>query len=314
MHGASNFLDLLRSCKARRRMLGMPFTDSRRHVDVRRRLPRDAMWVVALAYVTLFLVDLKGVGLDAHAYWQAWRGPMYTTGPMTEDAYLYSPAFAEALWPFAQLPWPAFAGVVIGAVGVSLAWLLRPLGSGWGIPLWLLGIPEILAGNIFVLLAVATVAGLRRPEAWAVAALTKITPCVGPIWFLVRREWTNLLRCLGAMLAIVGLSLALEPDLWLEWFRLLWTHAGDAGRPLGAPVGAPLAFRLPVGLALVVWGALTGRPWTLAGAMLLCSPVLWLGSLTLLAAIPRMHRADHPAEVQAVPDEVTDIEPELLER
>lgn len=53
---------------------------------------------------------------------------MYGLPPNTADAYLYSPAFAQLIWPLAQLPWPLF--VAAGAVaGFALyAWLLRPLG------------------------------------------------------------------------------------------------------------------------------------------------------------------------------------------
>jgi hypothetical protein len=94
-----------------------------------------------------------------------------------------APRFAQALWPLAVLPWPVFAAMWSALLGVVLVWLLASLGWGWALPLFLDALPELVSGNEFALLALAYVLGIRRPSAWALATLTKITPCLGPVWF-----------------------------------------------------------------------------------------------------------------------------------
>lgn len=257
---------------------------------MRARLLRDSAWIFGVAcaaYAGLY-VWVQGIGVDAHAYWLAWRGPMYTTAPGTPDAYLYSPAFAQIIWPLAQLPWLPFVSIfTVGLAGV-LAWLLKPLGWRWGFPLWLAGLPEIVSGNIFILMAVVAVIGLARPESWAFVALTKISPTVGPVWFLVRGEWRQLVRSLLALAVISGVSLALAPSLWQEWVQFLMSHLGESTGAIGSPLMPPAIVRIPLGLVLLIWAAQRDKRWCIPVAMVLCTPVLWLGSLTLLAAIPRI--------------------------
>jgi hypothetical protein len=252
--------------------------------------------VCVVAFMLLSLGAYRH-GNDAYAYWHAWRADMYTTGPMTGGAYLYSPAFAHSIWPLAQLPWSAFMVLSMLVGGIGLAWLLSPLGLKWGIPLWMAGLPEITTGNIFIPLAVMSVVGFVRPGVWAFAALTKVSVCVGPVWFLVRREWGSLLKVIGVTVAAVVVSAAIAPGLWWEWTQLLLGHLEDSSRPLGSQVIPPLLVRFPIGIAVVIWGALTDRRWSVAVAMLLCSPVFWYGSLTLLAAIPRLRGGSPPAPV-----------------
>lgn len=257
---------------------------------MRARLLRDSAWIfgiVCAAYAGLS-VWARGMGVDAHAYWLAWRGPMYTTAPGTPDAYLYSPAFVQAIWPLAQLPWPLFVSLFTVGLALALAWLLRPLGWKWGAPLWLAGLPEVISGNIFILMAMAAVIGFARPESWIFVALTKISPTVGPVWFLVRGEWGKLTRCALSLAAITGLSVALAPSLWQEWIEFLRNHIGDSTGAIGSPFMPPAIIRVPLGLALTVWAGRENKRWCIPISMLLCTPVLWLGSLTLLAAIPRI--------------------------
>lgn len=259
---------------------------------MRARLLRDTTWIlgVVCAAYALLLVWSQGLGVDAHAYWLAWRGPMYTTAPGTPDAYLYSPAFAQALWPLAQLPWPIFVFLFTVLVGVVLAWLLKPLGWKWAFPLWLAGLPEVASGNVFVLMALVAVFGFSRPAGWAFVALTKITPCLGPVWFMARREWRKLSHSLLSIGLIAAVSAAVAPGLWQEWFQFLAVHVRESAAPIGSPFMPPSIVRIPIGIALVVWGARHNKPWCIPVGMVLCSPVLWLGSFTLLAAIPRLQK------------------------
>lgn len=78
--------------------------------------------------------------------------------------------------------------------------------------------------------------------------------------------------------------------VWLraEWYDFLTQHLVESTGPIGSPFMPPAVLRFPVGVALVIWGAVRDKRWTIPTAMLLCTPVLWLGSLTLLAAIPRL--------------------------
>lgn len=259
-------------------------------INVRQRLPNDIAWIFGLsctAYTVVSLLD-RGFGVDAHAYWLSWRGPMYTTQPGTPDAYLYSPAFAQLIWPLAQLPWPAFAAIVIIGMAALHAWLLRPLPKRWAIPFWLAGLPEITSGNIFIAMAAVAVLGFRFPAMWAFPALTKIAPTVGPLWFLARREWRPFAWSLAGTVVIAVVSFVLSPALWREWYDFLTQHLVESTGPIGSPFMPPAILRFPVGVALVIWGAIRDKRWTIPIAMLLCTPVLWLGSLTLLAAIPRL--------------------------
>lgn len=263
-----------------------------RRISLRERLPRDSVWVLGLSMAGLMvywtLTGQTPIGSDSHAYWLAWRRPMYTVGPSTTDAFLYSPLFAQVIWPLTKLPWPLFAGLVSLTNAALLAWLLKPLGWTWSVPLWLTGLPEVVSGNVDILLALAALEGLRRPITWAVPALTKVAPTLGPVWFLLRREWRQLALAVTGTLVIALPSVLLTPELWRQWLEFLWVHAHESGIALGLRLSPPLLVRLPFALALLVWGAPRERVWVLPVAMLLCTPVLWQGSFTVLAALPRM--------------------------
>lgn len=273
----------------------------KREVNLRDRLPGDvkrilrlAAWAMAVFGVWLTFHGYASVGLfgvDAHAYWSAAKGPMYTTGPATLNAYLYSPLFAQLLWPLAQLPAIVFAIVFSGSDALLLVWLLKPLGWRWALPLYLASLPEVWSGNIFIMLASAAVLGFRHPGTWALSALTKLTPTLGPLWWLVRREWRPLMISVVTVAVLALPSVLLTPDLWWQWIHLLTSNVSESTHPMGAPQLPPLVYRLPVGIALVLWGANRGRRWTIPVGMVLVTPFLWLGSYTLLAAIPRINDA-----------------------
>jgi len=174
--------------------------------DVQRVVLALAIALAAAAYVRLMHDIYRG---DAYFYWSAVHSPslygpaLAAPGP---QGYLYSPAFAQFFWPILMLPWEVFYGIWLALLTVALLWLARPWLSlvlfppvfiTWGI--WLLLIPRhaLSAGNIAILMGLAVVASFRRPWAWAFLLLTKVTPGVGLLWFVVRREWRNLFIALG---------------------------------------------------------------------------------------------------------------------
>lgn len=262
-----------------------------------RRLAMDTAKILGVVLALSWAINcypLRLFGHDSHAYWLAWRSAMYTTAPMTRDAYLYSPAFAQVLRPLTTVPWPLFAVMWSILLGLVLVWLLLPL-RWWAVPLWAVGLPEIASGNVFILLAVVAVLGLRHRWVWTFALLTKVTLGLGPVWFAVRREWRQFGVTMGVTGGVALLSYVLAPHLWMQWIQFLMSHVGASGHPLGSVFGPALLYRLPVALVLVAWGATADRRWVLPVGMVLASPVLWFGTFAVLAALPRLQRRSSPA-------------------
>ena len=268
---------------------------SAEQADIRLRdLPPKVLWPLWLALGAVvyreivYFHSVHQIGADAHAYWLATRhSDLYVAGPMEQNAYLYSPAFRQLIWPLGQLPWPCFFAIWTTAVVLAFAWLLRPLGWAWGVPAFLLCGLEIIGGNIMAFLATALVIGMRRPEVWAFPILTKVTVGLGPLWFAAVGRWRDVARCAVATAVIVGISLAIDAHQWSEWIRFLVRHRGADSYVPYRFVGAAI---------LVVIAARRRQPWLLAPAMVVASPIVFgIGRyLTLLAAIPRL-RAMTPA-------------------
>lgn len=264
-------------------------------IDVRRRLLRDAFLVLA-GYLVVHAIQMAGrygIGWDAHAYYVAWEGGLYESLPGALDAYNYSPLFAQLTWPLTLLPWPVFCTILIAAAAAGVAWLVRPLPLVTAVGLWLFCMPEILSGNVFWLLAVAAALGMERGSPWCAAAYTKVLPCLGPVWFLARREWRHLAGFAITALALLVVSFAISPSEWASWLDFLRDSAGESNGYVyltPAAIYFPLVARLPLALALVVFAARTDRRWLLPVAMVLASPVVGWGTFALLAAIPRLRQ------------------------
>jgi len=236
-----------------------------------------------------FEPDGYGPGQDARAYWVVPLESPYVpgSGPGQESAYLYSPAFLQALTPLRVLPWPAFVVVWTTLLLGVLYWLSGPLLFG---PLIVLCFPELWGGNINILLAAAVVAGFRHAGAWAMPVLTKVTPGLGLLWFVVRREWRALAVAGLTTAAIGGVSAVLAPGLWSEWIELLRSSTGSSTVPGSVPI--PLVVRLPIAAVVIVWAALGDRRWALPIGVVLAMPVIWWGSFALLAGSVALRRAD----------------------
>jgi hypothetical protein len=252
---------------------------------------RDGLVVGGLAYLVwrfVVFAPLDGhVGADAWAYWVLNPQAPYTLPNGLYGAFLYSPPMVRAFQPFSLLSWPEF-WVVWTLVNIGTAvWL------GGRRALFILAFPpvalEIYHGNINILLAAAIALGFRYPATWAFVVLTKVTPGIGLLWFLVRREWRNLAIALGVTAAIVAVSLIVDFNLWGEWISAM---RRDAAGQFGGPLAIPLLPRLPVAAAVVIWGARTNRPWTVPVASTIAIPVLWVAVFAILAAAIAIQRPE----------------------
>lgn len=237
----------------------------------------------------LYYVAILGVGrpVDARAYYLAAVADPYRSSLSLESpsAYLYSPAFVQAIGPLQGLAFGTFLTLFRGAQVVALILLTGPL----SLPALFLSpvASEINAGNIHLFLGLAIVASFRWPALWAFVLLTKVTPGVGLLWFAVRREWRSLGIALGATAAVViGSVLLFGVGPWLAWANVLVANASLA-HDSWMPVPLPLWLRLGLAAALTVWGARTDRRSVLPIACLIALPWIWYHALSLgLAAIP----------------------------
>ena len=239
------------------------------------------LWVLVMAFGepwSRFLIT----GQDARCYWVPGFDAPYALSEWTAPiAYVYSPAFLQLLAPLKVLAWEPFLAIWTVILLVAVRFLSGPRLFALAL---LVAVPELIGGNIHLLIAVAIVVGFRYPAAWSLVLLTKITPGVGLLWFAVRREWRSLAIALGATAAIVAVSLVISPRSWLEWFGVVDSSVGKtSGTWAALPV--PLWFRLPIAVAVVAWGARTNRRWAVPVAAMLALPALWYGGLTILLAI-----------------------------
>lgn len=263
---------------------------------IRAELPGIVASVVAVALVLRFAGRSTAgdwpTGREALCYWAPALGDPYAQSDWTAPlAYVYSPAFLQALEPLRALPWLAFLAAWTAILLLAVRWLVGPR-------LWPLGIllaaPEIAGGNVHLLLAVAIVAGFRWPGAWALALLTKVTPGIGLLWFAARGEWRHLGEAIAATAALVAASAVLDPGAWAAWFGVLQASVGHTTGTWAA-IGVPLAVRLPVAAAVVAWGARTDRRWTMPVGVMLALPAVWFGSLAMLLAVVPLRAGATPA-------------------
>ena len=249
-----------------------------------RRALRDALILVGLLRAIVYFA-VQGihpwtfVGIDARAYWGVDLAHPYAASAVGEfSTYLYSPAFAHALSPTYVLPFEAFYALWTIASMLVLIWLVRP----WPWALLILFLPwtyELFVGQVHLFIAAVIVLGFRYPWLWAFNILTKVTPGVGLLWFLVRQEWRSLALALGSTALIALVSFVLSPTAWFDWIAFLRGSTGS---------GELLYLRLVAASTIVVAGAITGRPWVVPIAVWLALPVVWIESWVILLAIIRL--------------------------
>ena len=267
---------------------------------MRDRLLRDGFIILAVVFVglRLFGIDPWADSVDAYAYWTTRSGDFYAAADTGRiGAYLYSPAFAQLLAPLTWLPVNVFTAIWTAINCAALWYLLRR----WALPsLLFLPIPfEIISGNVHLLYGVAIVVGFRGyrwATSWALMFLTKITPGIGVVWFLVRREWRSFGVAIGVTAAIVAVSVLLNRAAWEEWIAILQQDlSGGAGQgTLDTPgwyLAVPLVPRLVAAAGLAVVAGLTDRRWLIPFVIVLALPVVWLNGLAVLAAVVPLWQA-----------------------
>ena len=261
---------------------------------------RAAIRAIAVIGVIAIAIAWPGLNLaDTHSYWAPPLDNLYgVTQVGGADFYPYSPVLAQVLEPIRHMPWPVFAGFWLLAMAVCLVALVGP----WA--LLVVFIPPVLielqAGNIHLLLALAIGLGLRYPATWSYVLVSKPSLGVGLLWFAVRREWRQLATALLATAVVTLVSAVLLPQGWADWIRVIIANAGTGVSPdYPGVIHVPLLVRLPLAVAIVVWGALTDRRWTIAVAATLALPVLWVNGLTILLAIPLLEGWKSPRDAVA---------------
>src|SRR5450756_591681 len=235
------------------------------------------------------------VGFDSFAYWNVDAMHPYVAPLGTIGSFTYSPAFALIVSPAHLVPFALFYAVWASFLIVNLVWLTRRMSLAW---LVFLPVPlELYHGNVHLLLATVCVLGFEYPALWSIGLLTKVTPGVSLLWFVVRREWRSLGIALGATAAIAAVSFAIAPGAWFDWVRFL-TSSNTTGPEANASYQwliPPLWLRLVAAAALVVWGARTDRRWVVPVASTIALPVLWVTTPAILVAIPRLRKKALPA-------------------
>ena len=258
----------------------------------RLRLLRFTLAALSAIVLTVVWVTWYGGGtpVDAWAFY-------YPTYGRPEYAYIWSPAFAQLTAPLRLLDFDAFTAVVRAAGLISL-FLMAPYGA-W---LFIMLPPvaaEINAANINLVLIACVVLSLRLSSAWVLPLLTKPSMGVGMLWYAARLEWRKLAVALGVTGVIVGVSFVLDPAAWWAWLDALEHHGDVPGWPFPWPVWP----RLPIAAAIVVWGARTNRPWTVALAAIIGMPRLYFMSIAMLVGLlplmgPRLPRKPMPGPTE----------------
>lgn len=236
--------------------------------------------VLALAW----LLTTPGHGFDFYAYWAMDTANPYAI-PNGFGAFSYPPPFVWLAAPLGAAPFEAGYWAWTGLGLLALAWLTRR----WMLA-WLLFPPvisELYHGNVHLLMAVGIVLGFRVAAAWAPVALVKVASGVIVVWPIVRRDRRSLRLLLAGVILLVVPTVLISPHLWEEWVQHLLARGG-VPTLWGAEIGIPLGVRLLPAVALMAWGARTNRRWAMAPAVVLAMPQLWVHSLAVLTALPRL--------------------------
>ena len=239
--------------------------------------------IVLAAYYWYLLTTTGGSPVDAFQYWQADPNNLYPHPELLhENGYNYSPAFELVIGWGRLLPLDTFVAVWRAVLLATLVWLAGP----WTL-LVLFTVPvasEINAANIQLLLAAAIVLGFRGgawPSTWAFVLLTKVTPGVGLLWFVLRRRWRDVVVALSVTGAVVVATFLVWPERWLGWIALLM----EGSPPPVPPYNLPLIPRLVAAVVIVCLAAWRGWRWPVIVAAMLALPAFFTLSPSMLVGV-----------------------------
>jgi hypothetical protein len=252
---------------------------------------RDGLSIGGLLFLVFTMLS-GGAGYDFFAYWSVNPADPYAVKEGF-GAFHYAPPLVWLAGPLKLLPWPTAYWLWLGFLALVLLWLARDWALAW------LAFPpvvlELYHGNIHILIAAALVLMLRRPPAFMFLALSKVSPGITALWWLVRREWRPLAIAVGASAAVIAISFVLTPALWVDYV----THVSSEANHAPNLIAIPLLVRLPFAAALAIIAAWLDRPWILAPAVVLALPLLWIHGLAVLVAIQPLRRLGRPARLQS---------------
>lgn len=237
-----------------------------------------------------------GSSTDSYAYWSVDIGDPWRAQVGAIGAFMYSPVAALIFAPFHSLPYPVFFVLWTTVLALVALWLCPP--TLWA-PGFVLLIGEIHQANIHILLAAAVVLSLTRSAGWwALPILTKVTPVVGLVWHLARREWRQIGVALVVTSAFVAASVVYSAGMWVDWAHFLLTNVSVAAG--GPSIGLPLLPRLAVAAVVVLYAARSGRQWLVPIAVLMAMPVIWISGIPVfLIASVRLLRIGPQQRLQS---------------
>jgi hypothetical protein len=258
---------------------------------------RPVRWTTILAHG----LTLLGAILAGFYWWQltsvgsyAWDAGIYYRTNLNDlyggwivggpASFQYAPAFAQVVGLLRSvLSFETLVALWRAAELAIVVYLAGPL----TIPVLLWGpvASEVNAGNVNLFIALAIAVGLRRPGAWGFVLLTKVTPGVGLLWFVVRREWRKAALALGVTALVSAVSFVISPGQWIAWLTLIAAHSSD--NVVTFPFFVPLVIRLPIAAAAVVVAARLGWPWVVPVAAMVAAPVLYFPTQSIaIGALP----------------------------
>lgn len=264
-----------------------------------RRLAAGAGFALLAAFWWRYGLTDPHVTADGAAYWGVRDGSLYEHRWLNELSggpvpYVYSPAFAQTIWPLVLLPLDLFMALWVAMNLAAVAWLVGPFVAAALTWLWPpVGLTNVWAGALYPMMAVALALSLRYPAMWAFQLLTKVTPGIGLLWHVARREWQALGWAAVTTVGVVTVSWAVWPDAWSAWIELLQDGAARTDYPPGT-LTVPLSLRLLGAAGIIVVAARSDWRWLLPAGVMLAMPQVGWSTTVVLLAIPRLWRNAGP--------------------
>lgn len=270
---------------------------------------RDAMLLLGLLVGLAVAAGQFATPVDAVNYWGAGSSSnLYpeSLSEVREGLLFYPPPVAQISTLLQPIGWPVFIVALMVTIFASFWYCCRE----WSLVLVTAAIPFYLGlgpdwpatflsyaliGNLQWVLAAACIIAIRRPSLWSFLLFTKLTTSIGWLWHVVRGEYRA--AAIGAATAAVVLifSVVAAPNLWVEFIAFAVRNAALKDSPIPMfPI--PYVLRVPMSVALLVWGARTNREWTVPVAVGWALPAVYgLGFLPFSVAGLRLARSPAPS-------------------